>query len=119
MPWFLRQHRPYDLVTSPVGRATRTWLLVLLSGLLVLPPWAAAEQPPPPCRPNATAAQDVATVLGRDDVAAVPAPLKARLAQLADRPHSVLPLQVYAEAEAPSQMVQYYLLNTISTVSLT
>jgi hypothetical protein len=112
MLWFPQQHRPSDRATSPVGRTTRTWLWVLLSGLLALPPWVAAEQPPPPCHPNATAAQDVATVLGRGDVTAVPAPLQARQAQLADRPHSVLPLQVYAEAEAPSQLAQYYLLDT-------
>jgi hypothetical protein len=112
MRWCPQPHCPSDRATAPVGRTTRTWLWVLLSVLLALPPWGAADQPPPPCHPNATAAQDVATVLGRGDVTAVPAPLKERLAQLADRPHSVLPLQVYAEADAPSQLVQYYLLET-------
>jgi hypothetical protein len=111
MPWFPRQHRPHDRATHHLGRAVSAWLLVVLSVVTALPP-ATAEQPPAPCHPNATAAQDVATVRGRDDVTALPAPLQQRLAQLADRPHSVLPLQVYAEADAPSQLVQYYLLET-------
>jgi len=96
-----------------VGLAARACLLVVLSGVTALPLTAAAEQPPPPCHPNATAAQDGATVLGRGDVTALPDPLKARLAQLADWPHSILPLQVYAEADDPSQLVQYYLLETM------
>jgi hypothetical protein len=45
-------------------------------------------------------------------VAQLPNPLKDRLAQLADRPHSQLPLQVYAEADDPSRLFQYYLLDT-------
>jgi len=39
-------------------------------------------------------------------------PLKDRLARLANRPHSHLPLQVYAEANGASQLFQYYLLDT-------
>jgi hypothetical protein len=85
MQWFPRQHRPQDLATAPMGRAARAWLLLILSVVTTLLP-AAAEQPPAPCHPNATAAQDVATVLGRGDVTALPTSLKARLAQLADRP---------------------------------
>jgi hypothetical protein len=38
--------------------------------------------------------------------------LKDRLGQLANRPHSILPLQVFAEADPPSQLFQYYLLDT-------
>jgi hypothetical protein len=34
------------------------------------------------------------------------------LARLANRPHSQLPTQVYAEADKPSQLFQYYLLDT-------
>jgi hypothetical protein len=71
-----------------------------------------AEQPPSPCHPNPQAAQDEATVRNRGDVSQLPAPLTDRLAQLANRPHSILPLQVFAEADPPSQLFQYYLLNT-------
>jgi hypothetical protein len=73
---------------------------------------ALAEQPTPPCTPNVHAAQDVATVLNRGDVVHLPSPLKDALARLADRPHSQLPLQVFAEADSPSQLFQYYLLDT-------
>jgi len=62
--------------------------------------------------PNPQAAQDEATVRNRGDVSQLPAPLTDRLAQLANRPHSILPLQVFAEADPPSQLFQYYLLNT-------
>ena len=72
---------------------------------------AYAEQPPPPCHPNATAAQDRTAVAARGDVAALPQPLKDRLVQLADRPHSYRPLQAFAEADRPSQLFQYYLLD--------
>jgi hypothetical protein len=71
-----------------------------------------AEQPPPPCHPNPQAAQDEATVRNRGDVSQLPGPLQDRLGQLANRPHSQLPLQVYAEANGASQLFQYYLLDT-------
>src|SRR5262249_30242121 len=35
-----------------------------------------------------------------------------RLVQIAGRPHTVLPLQAFAEADQPSQLFQYYLLDT-------
>lgn len=73
---------------------------------------AYAEQPPPPCHPNPNAAQDRATVAGRGDVVNLPTPLKDRLVQMADRPHSFLPIQVFAEASKSSQLFQYYLLDT-------
>jgi len=87
-------------------------LLAILSLVSITRRTAYAEQPQAPCHPNPNAAQDVASVTGRDDIVNLPAPLKDRLAQLADRPHSVLPLQVYAEADGSSQLFQYYLLDT-------
>ncbi len=77
-----------------------------------------AEQPPPPCIPNATAAQDVATVARRDDVVNLPEPLETRILQVAARPHSYLPIQARAEATnangtpKPSRLFQYYLIDT-------
>jgi hypothetical protein len=71
-----------------------------------------AEQPPAPCHPNPLAAQDEATVRNRGDVVNLPMALKDQLARLANRPHSQLPTQVYAEANGASQLFQYYLLDT-------
>ncbi len=71
-----------------------------------------AEQPVPPCHANPHAAQDVDTVRDRGDVRHLPDPLQDALQRLASRPHSQLPLQVYAEADKPSQLFQYYLLST-------
>jgi hypothetical protein len=73
---------------------------------------AYAEQPPPPCHPNPNAAADRDAVASRGDVVRVPQALKDRLIRLADRPHTYLPLQAFAEADQPSQLFQYYLLDT-------
>src|ERR1700688_3289920 len=88
------------------------WLsaIVLVVGLEAKS--ARAEQPPPPCHANPNAAVDEATVRNRGDVVALPAALTNRLAQLANRPHSILPLQVFNEADPSSQLFQYYLLDT-------
>src|SRR6266446_5063086 len=73
---------------------------------------AYAEQPPPPCHPNPNAAADRDAVANRGDVVKLPQPVKNQLIRLADRPHTYLPLQVFAEADKPSQLFQYYLLDT-------
>jgi len=73
---------------------------------------ASAEQPPPPCHPNPTAVGDEATVRARGDIVNLPGPLTDRLAQLANRPHTYLPIQAFAEADGASQLFQYYLLDT-------
>ena len=56
--------------------------LLALSLVTITRHTAYAEQPPPPCHPNPNAAQDVATVTGRDDVANLPGPLRSRIASL-------------------------------------
>ena len=109
---------PPDPMKKTKSAATITlWASLVMLALLGLitfsPNTTYAEQPPPPCHPNPNAAQDVATVSGRGDIVNLPAPLTERLARLADRPHSVLPLQVYAEADGSSQLFQYYLLDTV------
>src|SRR3984893_12361187 len=73
---------------------------------------ARAEQPPAPCHPNPTADADETAVRSRGDVVNLPGPLQDRLAQLANRPHTIVPLQAFAEAEGASQLFQYYLLDT-------
>jgi len=56
--------------------------------------------------------KDRAEIQQRGDVANLPAPLQARLEDLAGRPHSYVPLRVFAEADTPSMLFQYYLLDT-------
>src|SRR5215472_1295713 len=93
-------------------------LLAILSLVTITQRTAFAEQPPPPCHPNPNAAQDEAAVRSRGDIANLPDPLKDRLAQLANRPHTYLPMQAFAEAHfkdgapKPSRLFQYYLLDT-------
>lgn len=71
-----------------------------------------AEQPPLPCHPNPKAIEDVERTINRADIKHLPSTLKDALARLASRPHTYLPLQIYAEADKPSQLFQYYLLDT-------
>lgn len=56
--------------------------------------------------------QDELRVRFREDVVNLPAPLKNTLAELAGRPHTYSPMRVFAEADKPSQLFQYYLLDT-------
>jgi hypothetical protein len=91
------------------GAVVGTSLLMLLGN----PGMSAfAEQPNPPCTPNPQAAQDADAVLNRGDVVHLPDPLRNALARIANRPHSQLPLQIFAEADKPSQLFQYYLLDS-------
>ena len=48
----------------------------------------------------------------RGDIKNLPAPLKDRIIELAKRPHTYLPLTIFAEAPSPSQLFGYYLLDT-------
>ncbi len=84
----------------------------LLLGVIVLPAPASAEQPPPPCHANPFAAQDESATANRGDIAFLPADLKNQLVRMAGRPHTYLPIQAYAEADSPSQLFEYYLLDT-------
>src|SRR6267142_1670859 len=106
----------------PLGRAKirsrsrNQKLTVWLSAMLLIVGLEAksvrAEPPPAPCHANPNAAADEAALRARGDIVALPAPLTDRLAQLANRPHSIVPLQVFNEADPPSQLFQYYLLDT-------
>src|SRR5256885_3577554 len=116
----MTHRRSNEVMTKPAA-AVIGWVSLLAMGLATLPAHAKdepasrrthAEQPPPPCHANPRAARDMETVANRDDIRQLPAPLKERLVQLAVRPHSVLPVQAFAEADQPSQLFQYYLLDT-------
>ena len=48
----------------------------------------------------------------REDIRFLPAPLKARIVELADRPSTYEPMRVFKEADDNSQLFGYYLLDT-------
>ena len=48
----------------------------------------------------------------RGDIRHLPNELKSRIVELARRPHTFLPITAFSEAEKPSQLFQYYLLDT-------
>src|SRR2546427_11938697 len=113
--------RPSNEVMTKPAAAVIGWVSLLAMGLAILPALAEdepasrqthVEQPPPPCHPNPRPARDMQTVANRDDIRKLPAELKERLVRLAGRPHSVLPVQAFDEADQPSQLFQYYLLDT-------
>ena len=62
--------------------------------------------------PNPAGIVDEQFVLHRADVVHLPAPLKGMLGRLARRPHTYNPMRAFAEADKPSQLFQYYLLDT-------
>src|SRR5438093_6915756 len=107
--------KPKKTVSKCVGR-----LLVMLGLAGLTANLGFAQQPPAPCHPNPRAHADRAEVKNRGDIKELPDPLKDRLVQMAGRPHSQLPTQAYAEAHEsrhpfapkPSQLFQYYLLDT-------
>lgn len=104
-----------DPRTRSIGRhAGRWWLAGALGAAIVAPSAALAKHPtlPPPCHANPRANADMQAVPTRSDVRALPDPLRHRLVEMAGRPHSVLPVQAFAEAAHPSQLFQYYLLDT-------
>ncbi len=57
-------------------------------------------------------ARDANEIAERGDVRNLPAPLKERIVELAQRPHTYVPLRVFSEAPSPSTLFAYYLLDT-------
>jgi hypothetical protein len=86
----------------------RSWGLLTVCGLAAAPLCALASGP----HPNPTGEADEHTVVTRSDVVHLPERLKHTLGELAEAPHSVLPMQAFNEADHPSQLFQYYLLDT-------
>src|SRR5262245_35356209 len=60
----------------------------------------------------AAVSPDVTALLQRQDIIHLPAPLKNVLATMAGRPKTFSPQRAFAEADKPSQLFQYYLLDT-------
>jgi len=61
---------------------------------------------------NSAFSADQLVVLHREDVRHLPLPLKSTLVRMAGRPHTINPMRAFAEADKPSQLFQYYLLDT-------
>src|SRR5689334_4621924 len=55
---------------------------------------------------------DQETVRQRKDVRRLPEPRFERLVELAGRPYTFVPMQAFSEADSPSQLFGYYLLDT-------
>ena len=85
----------------------RGWQL-LTSAVAAVPLCASASGP----HANPHAEADEHAVVTRSDVIHLPQQLKHALGELAEEPHSYLPLQAFNEADKPSQLFQYYLLDT-------
>ena len=51
-------------------------------------------------------------LINRGDIRFLPEPLKDRLGEIAVRPHTFCPIPAFSEADKPSQLFQYYLLDT-------
>jgi hypothetical protein len=100
------------LTNTPAVPVRLLTLFAALSACALNVAYAKQPQPPAPCHPNPHVAEDREAVLNRGDVRHLPEALENRLAELAGRPHSQLPTQAYAEAAQPSQLFQYYLLDT-------
>src|SRR6266704_3248499 len=54
------------------------------------------------------------TVANRGDIRHLPGPLKTRLVEIAQRPHTFLPITAFSEASEPSRLFQFYLVDTMS-----
>lgn len=77
----------------------------VLAGLVLTTAAAAQEV-------NSNVSPDVQALLQRQDIVHLPAPLKLVLATLAGRPKTYSPQRAFAEADKPSRLFQYYLLDT-------
>jgi hypothetical protein len=55
---------------------------------------------------------DANGIQGRRDLAKLPIPLRKTLGEMARRPHTYNPMRAFAEADKPSQLFEYYLLDT-------
>ena len=55
---------------------------------------------------------EIRRVRNREDIRPLPDPLRERLIEMAKQPHTYVPQIAFSEADDPSQLFQYYLLDT-------
>ncbi len=107
----MKPQRSLAGIKEPTPLTTRAHRAAVLGvGLLVVNTAYATQAPP--CHPNPRAEADKAQVRNRGDIRHLPDPLQDALETVAARPHSVLPVQARAEADKPSQLFQYYVLDS-------
>ena len=108
----------------------RRALLPALALVVALGPWTARadDKDWPSARRNLrgqqneqTRKRDAREIAWRGDVSPLPGPLKERLVEMAGRPHTYVPQTIFSEvvgsgknADIPSQLFQYYLIDTTS-----
>ncbi|MCC6862670.1 MAG: hypothetical protein IT158_29115 [Bryobacterales bacterium] len=85
---------------------TQNAALLALAGLALAALTAAGLGAQSPGEP------DFHSLRARGDIRFLPPPLQDRLVELARRPHSYLPLTAFSEADEPSRLFGYYLLDT-------
>ena len=91
----LRSHR----------RRTGTFVAAAVGGALTLAVVTAAA------RSTGGPPTNTENIQARQDIASLPKPLKERLVTMAKRPHTYPAMRAFAEADKPSQLFQYYLLD--------
>ena len=83
------------------------WVITMLSALTMLaatPAFLSAQLQIPIVSDS--------EIRDRGDITSLPLPLKNRLIDIARRPHTYVPATAFSEADKPSQLVSYYLLDT-------
>jgi hypothetical protein len=84
----------------------------LLALVFIVQPVEAAIQSTQTCHATPQRFRVALDLAHRDDVRHLPVPLKSQLIEMALRPHTYVPMTAFAEADKPSQLFQYYLLDT-------
>jgi hypothetical protein len=95
------------MIRAREGRPARRRRLLLLVTLVAAGLGAAAA-----ALTMDTSAATGTGIVGRADVRNLPAPLQNRLVELANRPNTYEPARAFSEADSPSKLFQYYLLDT-------
>ena len=105
-PWYRRCGHEIKMTV----RGNAVSMLCAAAGLIVMTQYGTGWAQN--CHTNPNAAQDRQTILSRSDIQNLPAQLKNRIGDIAAGPHSYLPVQAFAEADQPSLLFQYYILDT-------
>jgi hypothetical protein len=99
-------------MSSKTRPTTRNGALFALTTLALAAVTAATVGAQTAGRNGADREPSFRSIKSRGDIKLLPAPLQGRLVELAGRPHSLLPLTVFSEADESSQLFGYYLLDT-------